>query len=417
MKRFALIVVCLGLCSLARADWPQFLGPDRDGISNESTELAKDWSAGQPKVLWTAETGPGYGGPSIVGDELFILDRVDDQRDVLRCLSMTDGSEKWRFAYDAPGKISHNGSRSTPAVDDKHVYTIGPFGDLHAIDRKTHQPVWHLNILDQFDAKKPHWAVSTSPVLFGDMLIVAPCGTKAGLVAVNKNTGDVIWQSEPCGSQQYMSPMPVKIDGVDQLLAYGKAGRKVTKLIAVNPTDGKTLWTFDGWGCSIAIASPIHVGDGKVFMTGGYGAGSVMIQVSRDAAGNWSTEELWRLDRKEAGSQICDPLVWKGHLYIDNNENGKNLGMVCVDLDGNIKWSSNEPNCNRGGQIIADGMMYKLDGRNGSLYLVNPTPEKFDVVSEATGLLNPGELWAPLAISKGRLIIRDHGQLKCLDVR
>jgi outer membrane protein assembly factor BamB len=211
--------------------------------------------------------------------------------------------------------------------------------------------------------------------------------------------------------------MPVKIDGVDQLLAFGNAGRKQTKLIAVDPKDGKTLWVFDGWGCRIPIASPAHAGNGKVLLTGGYGAGSVMIQVSRDAAGNWATEELWRLDRKEAGSQICDALVWEGHIYIDNNENGKNNGMVCVDLEGDIKWSSNQPNCNRGGQIIADGMMYKLDGRNGALYLVRPTPEKFDVVSEATGLLNPGELWAPLAISKGRLIIRDHGQLKCLDVR
>jgi outer membrane protein assembly factor BamB len=359
--------------------------------------------------------GQGFGGAAIVKNEVFILDRENDQQDVLRCLDLADGKELWRFAYDAPGNISHNGSRSTPAVDDKHVFTIGPFGDFYCIDRKTHKPVWQKNVLKDFEASKPNWAVAQSPLLYKDMVVIVPAGRTAGIVALKKDTGQVVWKSESCGSEQYMSAMPMKIDGVDQIVGYGNGGRKSTIVLSVDAATGRTLWKFDKWGCDIPIASPAYVGDGKVFLSGGYRAGSVMFQVKKQGA-QWSVDELWRLDSQACGSQIHNPLVWKGYMYIDNNENGKNNGMVCVGLDGKVAWSSKNPNCEKGGQILADGMIYKVDGNRGTLYLVEPTPESFKVVSQAK-LLDRGEDWAPLAISEGKLIIRDQGQMKCVDVK
>jgi len=414
MKRLVTFTTFLVLASTALADWPQFRGPGHDNVSREKVELADSWPADGPKVLWSTPTGLGYGGAAIVGDELFILDREDDQRDVLRCLSMTDGKEKWRFQYDAPARLSHNGSRSMPAVDQKNVYIIGPLGHMHAVSRQTHEPIWRINILEQFNADRPRWGVATSPVLVDGRLIVAVGGKRAGVVELDKATGKTIWQSEPFGRMEYMSAKPVTIDGVKQILAHGNEGR-TTKLIAVNPEDGKLLWSFDGWGCRIPIASPEHAGDGKVMLTGGYKAGSVMIQATKNG-NDWSARELWRLNGREAGSQIQDPLVHDGHLYLDNNENGKNEGMVCLDPDGEIKWSSKDPNFNRGGQIIADGKMYKVDGRNGTLYLVDPSPEGLKVLASAK-LLDRGEIWAPLSISDGKLIIRDHSKIMCIDVK
>jgi outer membrane protein assembly factor BamB len=209
--------------------------------------------------------------------------------------------------------------------------------------------------------------------------------------------------------------MPMTIEGVEQIVGYGNGAQKKTIVLSVDAGSGKTLWKFDGWSCQTPIASPLHVGEGKVFLTAGYGAGSAMFQVKKKEA-QWSAEELWRLGAAECGSQICNPLLWKGHLFVDNNENGKNNGLVCVGLDGKVAWSSKTPNCNRGGQIIAGGMIYKVDGAKGLLYLIEPAAESFKVVAQ-TKLLNGGEIWAPLAISEGKLIIRDQAQMKCLDVK
>ena len=402
-------------CAGAVADWPQFLGPGRSGISPDTAKLAKTWPASGPKVLWTVKVGPGFGGAAIVGNEVFLLDRENDQQDVLRCLDLADGKELWRFAYDAPGKVDHNGSRGSPAVDDKYVFTVGPFGDFHCVDRKTHKAVWRKNLVKDFAASQPTWAVAQSPLLCKDLVAVAPCGKDAGIVAIKKDSGEVAWQSDPCGGMQYVSAMPMKIDGVEQIAACGNTGKDATTVLSVDAATGKTLWKFDKWGCSTPIPSPMHVGDGKVFITGGYNAGSVMIQVRKKGA-QWSVGELWRLGARECGSQIHNPLVWEGHLYIDNNENGKNLGMICLDMDGKVAWRSKNPNCNLGGQIIADGMIYKVDGSKGMLFLIEPTPESFKVVAQAK-LLDGGEIWAPLAISSGKLVLRDQAQMKCLDVK
>ena len=413
MRHVLAAATVLCVCLAAAADWPQFLGPDRNNISPEAVKLAKTWPAEGPKVLWTAPVGAGYGGAAIVGEELFLLDRQGNQ-DVIRCLGMEGGKELWRAAYDAPGKVDHDGSRSTPAVDDKYVFTVGAFGDFCCTDRKTHAIVWRKNLLKDFGGRSPQWAVATSPLLYKDLVVVAACGSKAGLAAFTKD-GNVAWQSEPCGSMQYMSAALMKIDGVEQIAAYGNAGRKSTTLISVDPATGKTLWKFDKWGCDLPIASPVHAGEGKVFLTGGYGAGSVMIQVKHEPAG-WSAKELWRLGSRECGSQIQDPIVAAGHLFVDNNENGKNGGMVCVGLDGKVAWSAKNPNCNKGGALLADGMIYKVDGAKGLLYLIEPSAESFKVVAQAK-VLNPGDDWGPLAISGGKLIVRDQSQMKCLDVK
>ena len=407
----ALAMVCPGTASAG--DWPQFLGPNRDGTSPDKVKLAKTWPADGPKVLWTIKTGPGYGGAAIVGNEAFLLDREGNQ-DVLRCIDMAKGDELWRYAYDAPGRVDHDGSRSTPAVDDKYVFTVGAYGHFNCIARKTHKPLWQKNLLTDYGAQKPNWAVATSPLLYKDMVVVVPAGSKAGIVALKKSTGLPVWGSEPCGAEQYMSAMLMTIDGVEQIVGYGNNGRGSTEVLSVDASTGKTLWKFSKWGCQIPIAGPQHVGGGKVFLTGGYGAGSVMFQVKKQ--GGWSASELWRLDAGACGSQIQQPGVAGNFLFVDNNENGKSNGMTCVTLDGKVAWSSTTPNCDKGGQILADGMIYKVDGNRGMLYLIEPNAKEFKVVAQAQELKG-GTDWAPLAISDGRLIIRDHGQMKCLDVK
>ena len=154
-------------------------------MTNEA-RLARSWSDGGLRALWAHPLGIGHGGASIHGGEVFVLDRIVDESDILRCIDLSTGKEKWSYSYGAPGKNPHPGSRAVPTVDANYVWTVGPFGHFHCISRKTHQPVWSTNILEAFEAKKPGWGVAQSPVLYKDLVIVAPQGKKGGVVAFDK---------------------------------------------------------------------------------------------------------------------------------------------------------------------------------------------------------------------------------------
>ena len=217
------VVLMVAACNTL-ADWPQYLGPDRNAISPEKG-LLRSWPAEGPKVLWTVSVGPGYGGAAISDGKVYILDRVRGEQDVLRCLDLAAGNELWSYSYDAPGRVSHPGSRSTPAIDGNYIYTCGSFGDLYCFDKNTHKPVWNKNIWKDFtDDSVPTWAISQNPLIYGDSLIVASQTSKAGIVAYDKVTGSVKWASPALpGRAGYVSPKIVKIKGNDDGLAYASS--------------------------------------------------------------------------------------------------------------------------------------------------------------------------------------------------
>ncbi len=148
------LMACVG--SALANDWPQFMGLNGDGTSSEKG-LLRSWPSEGPKVLWTIPVGKGYGGAAIRDGKVYILDRVAQAQDKLRCLDLVSGKEEWNFAYEAPGAIKNEGSRSTPSVTDKLVFIIGPFGDFHCLDKATHQVIWKKNIVKEFGAKLPNW--------------------------------------------------------------------------------------------------------------------------------------------------------------------------------------------------------------------------------------------------------------------
>lgn len=416
MRAFVLMltVVVTATCAAA-ADWPQFLGPQRDGVAADA-KLAGAWPAGGPKLLWRRPMGVGFGGASISGGKVYVLDRVDDAQDVLRCLNLADGEEQWSFAYDAPGKLDHNGSRSTPTVDAKYVYTVGPFGHMHCVDKATHKPVWSKHLLSDFGGKRPNWGVSQSPALYKDAVIVAPLGARAGVVAFEKATGTPLWQSPPLGELAYVSPLVTAIEGVDQVVVIANARaqrRRTTRVASVGAGDGKVLWTYDDYRCQIPIPGPTVVGGGRLFLTGGYNAGSAMIQVRR-SEGTFTVREVFRDPR--LGSQLHNALLHQGHLYLNCNTNSRQDGLVCMDLEGNVKWkTAGEPNFERGNLILAGGVILMLDGRSGLLRMVKPDPAGYSQVAEVKAL-GGREIWAPMALADGKLVLRDQHQMKCLEV-
>lgn len=406
--RFTVTVILVLTMSAAAADWPQFQGPNRNGIAPEG-KVTRAWPEGGPPLLWSANLGPGFAGPAIRDGNVYVLDRIPDTQDVLRCLDLADGQELWRFAYDAPGKLSENGSRTTPTVDDKYVFIIGPFGHFHCVDKATRKPIWQKHLLEDYESKLPNWGVAQSPLLYKDAVIVAPLGKKIGVMAFEKATGRELWRSGPIAVMAYSSPLMATVDGVEQVVMGGN-----NRTGGVDVTSGELLWTYSAWRCGIPIPSPTPIGDGRFFITGGYDAGSAMFKVQRQQ-GKFTVQELFRV--KELGSQIHNALLHQGHLYLGCNTNSKQDGLVCMDLEGNVKWKTGRsPHFERGNYILADGVLVIMDGRTGVLRLVEPDPAGYKELAQAQ-VLSRRPIWAPMAFSDGKLIVRDQRQMKCLDLR
>lgn len=227
----------------ATADWPQMNGPNRNNVSPE-TGLARTWPENGPRVLWTVPLGAGYGAPSIRDGEVYLLDRVGEERDVLRCYYLETGQELWNYAYDAPGSVSHDGSRTAPTIDDKYVYTVGMLGHMKCIDRKTHQPVWEKNIASDFGVELPGWGVVQAPSLYKDLVIVAPQAPDAFVVAYKRDTGEIAWKSPGAGRVGYVTPVVTTLCGVDQVLmisASSKDGSEQGEVMALSAVDGSRL--------------------------------------------------------------------------------------------------------------------------------------------------------------------------------
>ena len=427
MKRLFTFLAVFGLfASLTNAfsqDWPQFMGPDRNSISPQKN-LLRSWPAEGPKVLWSVNTGIGYGGPVVKNGKVYLLDRNDEAGDIMRCFSLADGKELWKFAYDAPGSVSFPGSRSVPIVDDKLVYSCGPYGDLYAIDINTHKPVWNKNVWKDFGGEKiPTWAISQCPLFYGDLLILASQAPQAGVVAYDKKSGDLKWKTESLGLVGYVSPALVKIDGKDHVVMVTASGRDGAKgkVVGIDPTTGKILWEYANWSCSIPVPSAVDAGNNKVLVTGGYELGATMIQVEKKSDGTYGTKELFSTE--EFGDQTKSPILFNGHFYAQYGTNSRRDGLACMDMNGQVLWKTKRaPDFNKGSMVLADGLILATDGTR-TLYLVEPDPAGFKSLASAELLKTPEgggggavQNWAPIALADGKLLIRDQTRMLCVQV-
>ena len=456
------LLVTVSVAYAVAADWPGYLGPRRDGTSAE-TGLLRTWPKEGPTVLWTVPVGIGYGGPVVVGGKVYLLDRDDTVGDKLRCLDFASGKELWSFTYEAPGKFDHPGSRTTPTVDGGNVYVSGPLGDLYCISTTTHKPVWNKNVWKEFGGGQlPRWALTQNPLIYRNLVIVASQTSQTSVVAYDKLTGELKWKSPVLsGSAGYVSPSLVKVGGDDHLVMIMSSkgfGRSAGggSVAGLDPLSGTVLWTYGNWQCGIPVPHAVDAGDGRILITGGYSAGAAMIKVHRAADGtygNWqcgipvphavdagegrvlitggysagaamikvhkaadgtyTVTELFK--NVNFGAHTQPPVLYKDHFYAQYTINERSDGLVCMTLDGQIKWKTgDDPSFNKGGAVLADGLLFSVDG-NKLLYLIEPDPSGFKPLASAE-LLEPGENWAPIALADGKLLIRDQKNLKCLAV-
>jgi len=417
--KFRICVLLLVLCAataLVAADWPQWRGPNRDNQSSE-TGLYRSWPAGGPKVLWKTQVAEGYAGVAIKGGRLYINDYDPAKKEhVVRCLSMADGKDIWRWSYAVDIRPNHGITRTVPSVGERLVFSLDPKCRFHALDIKTGKVAWQKNLVQDYKATIPGWYAGQNPLLDGTRVVLAT-GGDALLVAFDQVTGKEIWRS-PNPAKDVMSHssvMAATIAGVKHYLYMTP-----NKVVGIDAADGRILWTIPFATKMAAVPSPISVGDGRVFVTSGYEAGSMMFRVEKGASG-FTAKKLYTLTSVQFNSEVHTPVLHQNHLFaVGSKTRGR---FMCVNLDGKVVWqspvASGDPAGTRtfelGGFILVDGMFFVLDGQSGMLRLIEASTTGYKELASAQ-VLSGEEVWGPPALADRKLVVRDMNQMVCLQV-
>ena len=408
-----LLVLCSAVALGARTradDWPQFRGPNRDGISRE-TGLLHKWPAGGPKVLWTTDACQGYAAAAIHSGRVYFEDYDREAKEYLvRCLTLADGKELWRFKESKTLRPNHGITRAVPAVDDQHVFTLDPKCIFHCLDAKTGREVWRKDLVETYKTEIPPWYNGQCPLIEPDRVVIG-VGGDAVLVALDKATGNEIWRTPNPEKWPlaHSSVMPATLGGVKQYVwctLFGPLG--------VRAEDGKLLWHHDR-KFNVAVAtSPLPIGDDRVFMTAGYDAGSVMVRVAKDAGGEFKPQTVFELTTEQWNSEVHTPILFDQHMFAVGK---KQRGLfTCLDLDGQAVWTSaDQAFFGLGSYLLADGLFFVLEGDTGMLRLLDANTTAYRELDHAQ-LLAGDNVWGPMALSNGKLVLRDMTKMICIDV-
>jgi outer membrane protein assembly factor BamB len=416
-SRFLVFALLLLLSlSASGGDWPQFRGPDRNNISSE-TGLLRSWPASGPKVLWKTPVCEGYAGAAIKGGRIYLNDYDAEKKEhLVRCISLADGKDIWQWRYPIEVRPNHGITRTVPAIGEKLIFSLDPKCRFHALDAKTGKLVWEKNLVQEFKATIPAWYAGQNPLVDGDRVIIAT-GGDALVIAFDQATGKEIWRT-PNPAKEMMSHsslMPATIGGVKQYLYL-----TMKSLNGIAAADGKLLWSAPFTARIVAVPSPVSIGDGRIFVTSSYEAGSAMYHVEKAAAA-FTARKLYELTSAQFNSEAQTPILYQNHLFgVGKKERGR---FTCLDLDGKVVWQSPVVSGNAeasrtfdlGAYLLADGMFFVLDGKTGMLRLIEANTKEYKELA-STQVLSGEEIWGPMALSNGKLVIRDMSQMVCLQV-
>jgi outer membrane protein assembly factor BamB len=397
--------------------WPTFRGPNFDNISPESTPLADTWPPAGPPVLWSVDLGDGHAGPAVWKGRVFVMDYDETLRaDCLRCLSLGDGREIWRRHYKIFAKRNHGISRTVPAVTDQYTVTIGPKCHVMCVDTETGDFRWGLDLVRDYGTEEPLWYTGQCPIIDGTTAVIAP-GGKALIIGVDCATGKILWQTpNPHGwKMSHASLIPMTLNG-RRMLIYSAIGG-VAGIAADGDGVGQVLWETADWNSAVVAPSPVPVGDGKFFVTAGYGRGSMMLQVT-ETSGQFAAKALYRLPKNVFACEQQTPLFHQDHLFSILPKDGGVLKnqLACLHVDGSPAWSSgNTHQFGLGPFLIADGKIFILND-DGTLTLCRASTDKYEQLAQVK-VMDGRDAWGPMAITSGKLLLRDSKKMLCMDVR
>lgn len=397
--------------------WPHFRGTDFTNINDQNVPLIESWSASGPPKLWSIDLGEGHAGAVVWEGRVFVMDYDEEKKgDALRCFSVTDGKEIWRRSYHAPTKRNHGVSRTVPAVTEKFTVAIGPRCHVMCVDTKTGDFKWGIDMVREYGSAVPMWYTGQCPIIDEGIAVLAPSG-KTLLMGVDCETGSVVWQTPNLDDwrMSHSSVMPMTILGKKMYVYCAENG--VCGVSAEEEDRGTLLWKSSMWAHPVTSPSPIPVSDSKIFLTAGYGGGSMMIEVKKEND-EFKVEKLFELDKTIFGCEQQTPIFYQNHIFGILPKDAKALRgqFACLNTDGELVWSSGKTErFGLGPFLLADGKIFILND-NGELTLIRASLKGYERLAHARVL--PGhDAWAPMAIVDGKLILRDSKQMVCLDVR
>ena len=425
----------------ARGEWPSFRGATREGISDDFVSLADAWPESGPKVAWAMKVGEGHAGTVIREGKVYLHDYDAEKRqEVIRCMSLADGRDIWQYAYKMRIKRNHGMSRTVPAVTDEHLLALGPKCHVTCLDSNTGQLRWAIDMVHEYGTKVPPWYAGQCPMIDDGIAVLAPCGNvseyidSAGKPAVRGRdvlmtaircepdaNGDrqVVWEVPNTDGWQmtHSSVAVLELEDFTKMYVYcGSRG-----VVGVRADDGKVLWKTTDWKISIAnVPTPVSIRQaGKLLLTGGYGAGSMMLQIlpaepkGKDGL-DYTPKIVFKNPPAVFGSHQQTPIYYKNHLFgtrVDEQ-------FVCLSTLGQVVWTSGSDNKfgkEGGGYLLADDKIFALND-DGVLTMFRATPQSYQQLGRAK-VLAGHHSWGPLAIADGFLICRDLESIVCLDLR
>jgi outer membrane protein assembly factor BamB len=400
--------------------WPRFRGGEFDNISKSPVKLKEKFGPAGADIRWSLQLGEGHSGATIYKGLVYLLDYNEKEKaDLLRCFSLVDGKELWKRGYNVNIKRNHGMSRTIPAITEKYILTMGPRCQVMCLDRLTGNFRWGIDVAKEYMTEIPFWYTGQCPMIDNDVAIIAT-GGKALMIGVSCETGAKLWEvPNPEGwKMSHSSIMPFTFGG-RKMYVYSAIGGLIG--VAADGADvGKVLWKTSSWNHSVVAPSPVCMPDGKIFMTAGYGAGAMMLQL-KESGGNFTINVLQEyLPRFGLACEQQTPIYWQGHLFgiLPKDAGPLRNQFVCVDPSDTKKmvWTSGQTaRFGLGPFIFADNKFYILDDE-GTLTILRPSITKYIQLDQVKVIKDGADAWAPLAVANGYMLLRDSKTMVCINM-
>jgi outer membrane protein assembly factor BamB len=380
------------------ANWPQWRGPNRDGISKE-TGLLKEWPAQGPALVWKdAGAGRGYSSFSIANGRLYTMGLRGDREFVI-AFDILNGKEVWATPHGGAFRNDRgDGPRGTPTIDGERLYALGGNGDLSCLDARTGKIVWTKNVLREFGGSNIQWGISESPLVMGNKVLVNAGGRNASIVALNKDNGAVIWKSQS-DEAGYSSAIPLEVNGGTQVVFF-----TAQRALGLDVNDGRLLWEYGKPANNVAnVATPIARGN-RVFISSDYGTGGGVVEIKADGR----AQEIYFT--KDMRNHHSSSVLVGDYLYGFSSS-----VLTAMKFDtGEIAWR--DRSVGKGSLVYADGNLYCFS-ENGVVGLVEATPNGYHEKGRYRSQQDSLPTWTHPVVAGGRLYLRDQYTIYAFDVK